>query len=82
MYLFILSLIDNGALMGGVIKAGSTSVTLKNSWFEHNVASNAGVIYLDDKSYLKTSNVTFLNNKAYEQAGVIEVVTKSYFFID
>ncbi len=61
--------------MGGVIKAGSSVLLLMNSQFEDNVASNAGVIYLENKSQLSMVNVTFLNNKALVQAGVLEVVT-------
>lgn len=48
----------------------------------YNLAFYAGVLELDNLSTLKAVGATFQYNTAYSQAGVMNIVTKSHFYID
>ena len=77
-----LNFLDNSALLGGVLRVTASSITLSGSYFLYNLAFYSGVLELDNAATLTAKNVNFQYNTAYSQTGVINVVTKSHFYID
>ena len=69
-------------MIGGVLKITSSTVLLSGSYFYYNLAYYGGVLEMDNEATLTAKNVYFQYNTAYSQAGVMNVVTKSHFYID
>jgi len=65
-----------------VLRVTASTITLSGSYFLYNLAYYSGVLELDNAATLTAKNVYFQYNTAYSQAGVINVVTKSHFYID
>lgn len=83
MYSLILTaFLDNSGLIGGVIRATSSNVTIIGSTYEYNVAFQGGVIQLDNNAQLIANNTNFLYNYAVSTGGVVNVLTTSVFYID
>ena len=72
-------IIDNSALTGGIFQATYSTVDLNSGIYDNNYAFTAGVVQLDNKSFLKVLNCTFTNNYAQNKVGVVNLVTQSYF---
>ncbi|MDR0913355.1 MAG: hypothetical protein LBM96_12280 [Methanobrevibacter sp.] len=76
---FINNFIDYNHDYGGVIHAKYTDLTIVDSNFINNSASDSGgAIYLDKNSSLTLSNSNFTNNSAKNKGGAIYTAYESY----
>ena len=68
---------NSGHVGGAVAFMPGSAGTIWRTVFEKNEAGNGGALYLLNDTYVQTSDVTFIQNRAHERGGAVYIRSQS-----